>query len=357
VRIAYLIAWRGGRSSGPFRKMAGQAAAWRSHGHDVRMFVSTDEAHAADWRELPGDNLVLVGPASAMNAVRARTALSRAALAWGPDVVYLRHSVWSPGLGRLLRQVPGVLEVNGDEVLVLRTQSRPRALFAAATRGRVLRRARGAVYVTRELSQSPSFAPYGLPALVLGNGVDLSTLTPLPAATGASPRLVVLSHPGTPWHGVDKLVGLARREPTWDFDVIGPVPADFGAQIPPNMHLHGWCAPEVYLPIVARADVGIGALAMHRIGISEASALKVREYLGLGLPVLSGCADPDVPPGAQWFLELPNSQDNVEQGHARIVEFVQRWKGCRVDRSEVTHLDSAAKEVARLAFLETVVSR
>ena len=351
MRIAYLIAWRAGRSTGPFRKMAEQARAWQDEGHEVRLFVATDAASENDWLSLPGAHEVDACSPGALSVLLARTRLARRAQAWAPDVVYVRHGVWAPGVGSLLKRYPGVLEVNGEEVQVMRTQSSLRAGFARLTRGRVLKRARAAVYVTQELSQSPAFSPYGLPALVLGNGIDLSALDPLPAPATANPRLILLSHPGSPWHGVDKLVDLALLEPTWTFDIVGPNAADLLAEAPSNLVLHGWCQPEVYLRLMAQADVGLGALAMHRVGINEASALKVREYLGLGLPVVSGCADPDLPKGTPWVLELPNTPNNVEQGHAAIVAFVESWKGRRVARESILHLDFREKERARLTFL------
>lgn len=350
MRIAYLIAWRGGRSTGPFRKMAEQSTAWRAAGHEVRLFVITADEHRDDWQSL-GDVEVLSSGPGAVQALRLRWAQARSVRRWAPDVVYVRHGIWAPGLGRVFRELPCVIEVNGDEVKVLRTRSRARAWYAARTRGLILRRARGAVFVTRELAAAPAFSSYQLPSLVIGNGFDMSSVQPVPPSGGSSPRLIVLSHPRTPWHGVDKLVGLAEREPTWAFDVVGPEPADMGGAVPSNMTLHGWCEPQDYLPLVAAADIGFGALAMHRIGISEASALKVREYLAFGLPVVSGCADPDVPDGSDWFLELPNTPDNVTEGHDRIASFVTRWHGRRVPRELVVHMDAQHKEAARLAFL------
>ncbi len=357
MRIAYLLAWRAGRASGPFRKMVEQAEAWRDSGHDVRLFVVTDPGSAADWASLAVPTDVIAGPGDLVSVTRARTRQAQRARAWGPDLVYLRHGAWAPGYGRLLRAAPGVLEVNGDEVLVMQSRSRLRATYAKATRGLLLRAARGAVFVTEELSRAPAFARYDLPTLVLGNGLRMADFRTLPPSGSAAPRLVLLAHPHSPWHGVDKLAELARREPTWTIDLVGPALEDVGSPPPANLVLHGWADPATYLPLLQGADIGIGALAMHRVGIREASALKVREYLARGLPVLSGCADPDIDPGSPWYLELPNTEDNVTEGIDRIREFVATWHGKRVPRAEVEHLDSEAKEQRRLRFFEEVLAR
>ena len=86
--------------------------------------------------------------------------------------------------------------------------------------------------------------------------------------------------------------------------------------------------------------------------MNEASTLKVREYLTAGLPVIMSHRDTDFPDGAPFILELPNRPDAVVTHQAAIAEFVAAWKGRRVPRSEVAHLDLEAKEAARLRFLE-----
>ena len=49
MRIAFLVQWRSGRTSGIYRKIADQAAAWASAGHDVGLFVATSDEAANDW--------------------------------------------------------------------------------------------------------------------------------------------------------------------------------------------------------------------------------------------------------------------------------------------------------------------
>ena len=68
--------------------------------------------------------------------------------------------------------------------------------------------------------------------------------------------------------------------------------------------------------------LGIGALAVHRKGISETTTIKTREYCARGLPFISGHSDPDFTGNAEaslFNLELPANDDYLDL-HAVI-----RW--------------------------------
>ena len=204
--------------------------------------------------------------------------------------------------------------------------------------------------VTAEIAGRHTIQDLGRPTAVIPNGIDLSKYPSLAAPRNDAPRLAFLGAPRSPWHGVDKIEQLARLFPTWTFDVIGPSRAEF-ADLPPNVNVHGLMDPVDFLPILAQADVAIGPLAMHRIPLSEASPLKVGEYLAYGLPVIIGYADTRFPDGAPFLLEIPNSEDNVEASRKDIDKFVRSWMGRRVERSAIRSIDSRIIERKRLDFL------
>jgi hypothetical protein len=354
VRIAYLIAWRGGAVTGPFKKMAAQATAWTAMGHEVGLFVTTSQPAAPDWEHLDAAVCVEVAGSGLRAGLLARRRTYRALRAWAPDVVYLRHGVYAPGLRRILTRFPTVLEVNGDEVTIARRTSAVKGIWAAATRSMTLSRAAGGVFMTNELATMPAVARHRFPRIVVANGIDLAATPPLAATTAASPRLVMLGHPRSPWHGTDKLLELARRHPSWGFDVIGPDESDLAGAAPANLTMHGELATEDYLRILASADIGLGTLAMHRLGASENPALKVREYLALGLAVILGCHDPDFPEPVDCILELPNTETNLHDHDGEIEQFVTEWTGRRVPRTDIAHLDLASKERRRIEFIARV---
>jgi hypothetical protein len=91
--------------------------------------------------------------------------------------------------------------------------------------------------------------------------------------------------------------------------------------------------------------------------MQEACPLKVREYLAYGLPVIIGCKDTDFTESAPFILRLPNSEDNIETSLSAIESFVSKWKGKRVPREAIAHLDLEVKESQRVKFFEDVLRR
>jgi hypothetical protein len=352
MRIGYLLTWQGGERTGPFKKMRSQSATWSALGHEVGLFVVTGADALDTWRGLPHAIDVQVAGTDPISAIAARRRSFRAAAAWAPDVLYVRHGVYAPGLGRLLARQPSVLEVNGDDIEVARNSSAMKAQWTRLTRHVALQRATGAVFMTQELADRPGFRRTGLLKLVLPNSIDLTRMTTLPPTVATHPRVALIGHPQTPWHGTDKLAALGRAFPSWHIDIIGPGRDDVGADPPPNVELHGELADAEYLRLLALADAGIGSLAMHRVGTTENPALKVREYLALGLPVILGCLDPDFPDGAEFMLRLPNTETNVADGLELIRSFVESWQGRRVQHDQIRHLDVGVKEAQRLSFLD-----
>lgn len=339
---------------GVANKIESQVSAWRAAGHTAEVFCAVKSSRArghSDWHRFPFEN--------AFDRARATVRLQRAALRFAPDVVYLRYDLYLPPMGLLLRRRPGVVEINADDraeaVLVRGARGR---LYNELNRRLLLRRARAFVCVTHELARSASFARFRRPTAVVGNAIDLSRISPLPATPGSRPRVAFLGTSGQPWHGVDKLLWLAGQLPDVDFDLIGWTTADCPTPPPPNMTAHGVLPRGEYEPLLAACDLAIGTLALHRKHMTEACPLKVREYLAYGLPVVIAYDDTDFLDDERWFLlRLPNTEDNVRGGVDAIRSFLDSIRGRRVPRADVEkEIGSAHKEALRLAFLESVVS-
>lgn len=360
MRIAYLLTWNPQPGSGIFKKIEDQIGQWREFGHDVAVWllspagltvperVAAVPVHAATYRSRRGGLLSAGGRFSALERLR------KSIVEWRPDVVYLRYELYYPALAALAGELPVVVEVNSDDVNEYRiAQSRMRYWYNRLTRGWLLHRVRGMVFVTGELARHPSFASYQKPSMVIGNGIDLSRVRLLPPATGTTPRLVFIGSTAQAWYGVDKVVRLARRLPAWRFDLIGVSSAELPA-LPPNVTAHGVLDARRYETLMAEAHAAVGSLAYHRVGMHEASTLKVREYLASGIPVILGCPDTDFPASEAFLLVLPNTEHNVERSLEAIKAFVARIKGTRVPRERIVHLDVRIKEASRIAFLREV---
>jgi glycosyltransferase involved in cell wall biosynthesis len=342
MRIAYYGHVNNAARSGILHKMAGQIRCWRAAGHEVRLFLATRDGDDP-WSDSAGDVMFgrYGGPMSRLAAI---TALVEGTRAFRPDVVYMRWDLFYPPMLRLPARTPLVLEVNTDDRREAALGGRARAWYLARTRSILLRRAAGLVFVTRELSERQDFRGFGATHRVISNGIDLIEYPVLPAVEGPGPRLVFVGTAGQVWHGIDKLLDLAAHRPQWRFSIVGM----FRETALPNVEWHGERNRSEVIQLLAQADVGIGTLALHRKSMNEASPLKVREYLAMGLPVVYGYSDPDVDELGPWALRIDNTETNVIDSLTSIDAFVTRSRGIRIPRESIQAIDVSVKEEQRL---------
>jgi hypothetical protein len=273
--------------------------------------------------------------------------LDRACARLRIDLIYSRLLPAAPGLRALVRRRPFVLEVNGDIARELPISWRK--FSRVHVRAQLLRSADGVVFISRELSRQPRRTPER--SIVIANPCLPAQRPPEPGARPARPRLVLIGHEKHGWCGMDKLVTLARALPEFDVVVIGGEVAG-----PSNLQSLGLLTQAEADRVMVGCTVGIGPLALHRKAMQEASPLKVRNYLTLGLPVIQSYEDTDLSELSPCVLQIPNCEDNVERSIDRIRDFT--WRAFNGDLSQHAlelargPLSLAEKESARLAFME-----
>jgi len=158
-----------------------------------------------------------------------------------------------------------------------------------------------------------------------------------------------------PWHGIDKIVKFAARIPAWDFHLVGPASSDIGADITANVKTYGYLQQSQIACLYQQMDVAIGTVALHRKCMSEASPLKVREYVSYGIPVIGGYHDTDLS-DCDFFLNIGNTETNVLAHEDMIRAFIAKWRGRAIDQPKVISLiDSDTKERCRLKFMAEVI--
>jgi Glycosyltransferase Family 4 len=360
LRIAYICYVKAFVRQGVNDKIATQVSWWERAGHDARLLcLSRGPATRALTPLLPG---TLFTFRTAGERVRATLALAKTARRLAPDIVYLRYDRFVPPLPPFLWPLPVVVEINTDDRFEFALYGRAGWLYNELNREATLRAAAGLVCVTHELARSRAFSRYGKPTTVISNGADPAITSTVPPANTARQEAVMLigALPIGPWMGTDKVITLARALPDLtvhlvgvdSVDALGPI-AGGTSRLPPNICLHGALPRSEYRRLLARADFGIGPMAVHRKGRSEDSPLKTREYLLHGLPVLTAYDDTDFLGEEPWFLlRLPNSEDNVATSLPAIRAWTASVRGRRVPREAVVaRLSYEGKERARLAFL------
>ncbi len=331
-------------------KISLQLAAWRAAGHEATLFLlcpapGTPSNGVIEAEEFPFD--------SALSRFHATRRLYAAVKEARPDLIYLRYDLFVPPPSGLAGVAPLVVEVNSNLQAELSARSRGAAAYERHQAPRVFRHAAGAVCVSNELARVLRGRAPGLAVTVIANGVDLATLSPLPASQETGIRAVYLGDDPY-WQGVDKLIAAAPRLPDWHIDLVGVA----SERNLPTVTFHGFLPREEYEPILARADVAFGTLALHRKLMDETSALKVPTYLAYGLPTVIGYKDTNFVDSEPWYLlRLPNVEANVRDSLDRIRSFGLEVKGRRVPRDEVAgRISAESKEAARLSFFAAVLS-
>ncbi len=176
----------------------------------------------------------------------------------------------------------------------------------------------------------------GTPALNIINGVDVDSLPRhIPRADKPEIGLLALASMSG-WHGYDRLINsLAAYQGQEDVRIAfvggdGDGSLARWKQLTEECHLqdritfYGPCYGSELETLIAQSDLGIGSLGMFRYGLQQGMTLKVREYMGRGLPFVSAVEDPALPKDRGYFLKVPNDETPINM--AEIVAFAKEAK-------------------------------
>jgi len=234
MKIAYVATWDLGNDDAVCRKLEKQLMEWEDLGCEGKIFAISERPSTRAF--MVGNSVVFLrkretgkGILGAVNKLFNTSKCWRALISsvkeWGADVVYLRQQSWSPGVSKLLKAFPTVVEINSkdlaeSDILLQQSGSAGAMLhyYRSYTRGYLYKNARGLVAVTHELLNSEDFSKYGLPGIVIPNSVRFGSGEHV--AQGASspqgdlPVLIMVAAGGRAsvenhWHGVDKILKLA----------------------------------------------------------------------------------------------------------------------------------------------------
>lgn len=330
---------------------------WREQGHEVALFSLTPaEIPFPEERQFVFEaktNLLKRETNRASGLIRLLASIRE----YKPDVIYLRFGLYSYPLHRIFKIAPVVLDTNSNDL----DEYRKRGIFFywinRLTRTLTFGLASGVITPSHELVDL-LVPKHDKPVRVIANGVDLSEARPLPPTKHEHPALTLVGTPGMSWHGVDKLIEFAKIYPDITVNIVGYGIKDINGSVPANVKLHGFLNQEQVRDVLATTDVACGTLAFHRNNMHEASALKVREALSYGIPVLIAFKDTDLHEvKLDTILCIPNTEENVIANAERIRAFAYEMIGKRVDLDTIApYLDQCNKEEMRLEFFERVLA-
>lgn len=187
-------------------------------------------------------------------------------------------------------------------------------------RDRVFRHIDAVVGVTPEITRyEVDVAGRPLPSFTMANGIDVRAYplrTPPPPGAGTFRLLYVGSHTAS-WQGLDRvLAGMKARgaDRNTELHIAGTVTPDIRRlldelRLGDRVTMHGYVAGDRLDRLFDMCDVAVGSLGIHRKGLTEASTLKVREYMARGIPFVISHTDVDVAPGLPFVFHAP-ADDN-----------------------------------------------
>lgn len=181
-------------------------------------------------------------------------------------------------------------------------------------RKKIVKHLSAVVGITDEISRY--YNPDNTKSYTLGNGIEVSSYK-MRNAPSESDTIRLLFLAGTAgasaWNGVDRIIaGIQNYKGTHTLKLIigGNHYEHFPAQYP-FVETPGYLSKKQTDALADTCHLGIGTLSLHRKGLNEAAALKVREYFARGLPVVIGYSDTDIeqhPEMKAYAYRIPNDE-------------------------------------------------
>lgn len=210
------------------------------------------------------------------------------------DLVLLRYRAHDLQLLRFIKHCPvPVFTVHHtfevDELRGSGTIGLLRSFFERWIGPRVLKHVSGIIAVTEEVGRYEQLRTkeHRPPSFIYPNGSTCRELPPNDRRGNTVELLFVASH-FFPWHGLDLLLrSMQDDDVSFVLHLVGQVSAadkDLAVR-DDRVRIHGHLPPDEIRRLSERCWMGLSSLALDRKGMQEASPLKVREYLSLGLPV------------------------------------------------------------------------
>lgn len=192
---------------------------------------------------------------------------------------------------------------------------------------------RGIIAVTDEIRDYElGRAGRPVPAITVPNGIDVAAIlqTGFAPFDGTNLHVAFVAGIDAPWNGIDRIVAGMRRYDgpvNVTLHLIGDVPESTATAVD-TAHaktvFHRRLTGDRLDEVLSRMTLAVSSMGLHRKTMTEACALKTREYTARGLPFVLGHKDPDldaVPADAPFCLTQPTSDEPVDIG--AVVRFAE----------------------------------
>jgi hypothetical protein len=182
---------------------------------------------------------------------------------------------------------------------------------------------------------------YGIPTTPVANGITPEEIPIRQYKIPAENRLQLLAVANiSTWHGLDRVIeGIhidlkKHNRSSILFHVVGEgiernrleeLVCQFGLK--KHVIFHGVQTGDALNQFFDQCDLAVGSLGMHRIGLSDASPLKAREYCCRGIPFIIAYQDPSFV-NSPFVKVFPATDQAVSMDECRLFLEELRTKKC-----------------------------
>ena len=269
------------------------------------------------------------------------------------ELVYMRARLYTPFIKRFFKRNKVIIEINTDDVEEWKCNNKIISIYNNLTRRLFYSGAIGFVSVSRELANR--YSNFKKPTIVIANGINVDGYQFFSNPENEKPLLCFVGSPGFKWFGIEKIEYIASQSPEFDFLMIGMQGEDRE-----NIKYLGYLELDKLKIIVAKCDVALSSMSLYVKKMEEASALKSRQYLAHGIPMIYSYIDTDLNGKESFVLAIPNEESNVRdslQDIKKFVNFCYQNSAIRKEAREfaLSNLDVKVKESKRLKFFKDLI--
>ncbi|MRR20911.1 glycosyltransferase, partial [bacterium] len=169
-------------------------------------------------------------------------------------------------------------------------------------------------------------------------------------------RLVMSASFFSGWHGLDRILDALEQEEeeAWELHLAGRLPEDLQQRVArlKSVISHGHLGRDELRKLYLSCHVGLSSFSLERMGLTQATTLKVREYLSLGLPVVLGHVDPALP--EDFPFALRQESFNLA-GIVSFISSIGNHSRREVAESSVPYIDTLPVLNKLLSFCSRVL--
>lgn len=191
---------------------------------------------------------------------------------------------------------------------------------------------------------------WGIKTVKVDNAVDLESISKRNHIKNEKELRIISVSNEYPYHGYDRLLNGLKNY----YDKGGKVDIKvhfigvfmestkklaMELGLSKRVYFHGKMHGEALDKVYDNSDLGIGALAHHRVGMYSGSSLKTKEYFAKGLPFIYGWKEPAFDETYPYALQIPLCEEPID-----VEEIIDFYNGIKDDDNMINNMREFAKE-------------